>query len=429
MKRFLILFAVITILFASCSPNPSDIGSSVSLVRTIDVNGEGSVVISDLKSGELYTIYSKEAVASQSADLSGSLTPIGGTYVFMVPEGVTEIELDPSKIGLENGGELNLYEVSAPDFDYQDAAEGMRLGQGLTKPLFVKDDGTEVFESIFRLDTSTIPGKDEIAFLFALESNSSATVNHYFGFLDKNGNKISDSSVEAVMDLSGHEYVYVYMYLTVNDEESPVSATLYTKVPEVIDGPTKLSAPSIYMIKPSSSAYLVVKKPSGITFKDTAFTRESGARYASSGERFANFTPIAETDDEIILNVDSHSEAIIFDYTLGPDMTAEVIPNDGSIEIAKMGRGTETFTMKEGQRLFPIIFTPSSGVTVSFESEGNGANSLYLRSGHTDGRGYSSRTIHSGKEVEIESHQVLESGFIVRSGDNLPEVSFTISVN
>ena len=318
--------------------------------------------------------------------------------------------------------------IDAPEIEYRDAADGMSLGQGISEPVYIESDGTQVYEEFFRLDTSSIPDADGIAFLLALQSRNAA-VNHSFGFLTESGEMISDSSVEAVLDLSEYGSVYLYLHLDVNDASSPVSATLYAVVPETISGDTVLTAPSVYMLEPSEKPmYLIVDKPDNVSFSDTAFARESGARYAEDGMRFENFFPIADNDSEIILNVESHESPVIFDYPFGPSMNSRLIPNDGTVIVERMGKKSCTFQVKEGQRIFPVIFEDSlSDVTVSVSSDSESSARFVVGAGHDSGRGYASRSIHFGESIEIESHQILEYGYLIRTGD-LSAIEFTVSV-
>ena len=289
-------------------------------------------------------------------------------------------------------------------------------------------DNVREFDGYLCDNLSSIPDADGIAFLLALQSRNAA-VNHSFGFLTESGEMILDSSVEAVLDLSEYGSVYLYLHLDVNDASSPVSATLYAVVPETISGDTVLTAPSVYMLEPSEKPmYLIVDKPDNVSFSDTAFARESGARYAEDGMRFENFFPIADNDSEIILNVESHESPVIFDYPFGPSMNSRLIPNDGTVIVERMGKKSCTFQVKEGQRIFPVIFEDSlSDVTVSVSSDSESSARFVVGAGHDSGRGYASRSIHFGESIEIESHQILEYGYLIRTGD-LSAIEFTVSV-
>ncbi len=425
---FLLLLCV-SLLF-SCAPSP-DHGGSISVVDTMSVDGSEMIKLTNLRAGELYMLYTDSGNARGSSGVMRTANPssIGkNSYVFVVPEGTSELELDPAELGLSGGGEIRICEVDAPEFSYTDAAEGMTVGEGITDPVFVEDDGTAVYEEIYRLDISSVPNPESVILLYTHEA-SSATVNHYFGFIDENGNKISDSSVEAILDLSSYDYVYVFMHFDVKGSATPATATLYTVSPEIVSNGIEISSPAVYLLEPSSSPmYLFLSKPSGSTISNTGLLRESGARYAADGRRFPDFFPIQETADAIVMNVEAHDEAVLFDYGSGCSLTAELKRADGTIYVERMGKESRTFTIPEGVTLFPIDFDTLSDVEVSYSSDSSDAGTLFLRSGHADEYGYSARSIHSGETAEVEAHHTLESGFIVRHGGNLPAVDVTVTI-
>ena len=68
----------------------------------------------------------------------------GGTFTFVLPEGVTEIEFKASEIGLENGGEFRIGDVAAAEITFQDGLKGMTIGQGVTDPVYINADGGEI---------------------------------------------------------------------------------------------------------------------------------------------------------------------------------------------------------------------------------------------------------------------------------------------
>ena len=428
--RGLFLLLLCASLLFSCAPAPNHSGS-VSLINTMSVTGNEAIKLTNLKAGELYMLYTNPDNVRGSSGVMRTANPssIGSnSYVFVVPEGTRELELDPAELGLSDGGEIRICEVEAPEFSYADAAEGMSMGEGITEPVFVEDDGTAVYEEIYRLDISSIPNPETMILLYTHEA-SSATVNHYFGFIDEDGNIISDSSVEAILDLSSYDYVYVFMHFDVKDSATPATATLYTVSPEIVSNGVEIRSPSVYLLEPSSSPmYLFLSKPSGSTISNTGLLRESGARYASDGKRFPDFFPIQETAEAIVMNVDAHEGAVLFDYGSGCNLTAELKRADGSIPVERMGKESRTFTIPEGVTLFPINFDTLSDVKVSYNSDSSDAGTLFLRSGHANEYGYSIRSIHPGETADVEAHHTLESGFIVRHGENLPSIDVTVSI-
>ena len=431
-KNCLIISLAVILLALSCSPEPgkAEERSTVAVVRKIQVESGGDqILIDNLRSGRMYTIYTNPSTLSSLAESKNTTTELKqGTYIMKVRDGESSLTINPEDIGLEYGGSLLIGEIDAAGTVFQDAEDGMRAGAGITGIVYANDSGLDVYEEFFLLDTSTIPSPENVAFILTVSGGGSGTIiNHRFGFLDEDGNRISDSTVESVIDLSGYDSVYIYLHL----EASPgrnVSIALYPVIPETIDEETVISGPSIYMLEPESrDTYLILSKTEDIELGHTDFVNDAGGRYAADGKRFPQFFPIADTEDAIIMNVNAHDEAVLFDYEKNLPFTASLVPADGSVDIKEMGTGTQTFTVEEGRRLLPVKFSPLTDVRITFSSA-DGSGSFRVGAGHTDGHGFATSSAREGETVTIEENQILEYGYFFRGGKNLPETEFTITV-
>ena len=199
----------------------------------------------------------------------------------------------------------------------------------------------------------------------------SLTKQEHKQFVDKYGQEIRSVKPRAVIDLSGHDIVYLYNRMIVDfSEGKDMTDSLYllNPTPLNVNGTVTLHNPSTFIIGPSSSPmYLIVNRKSDNSLG--IFINDINARYASTGARFPGVLPIEATEEHLIVNIPSHSEKIMFDYD-GEDVTAQLVPSDGKIKIHEMGMGTKTFTVPPDTFIFPIICTGSlSDCTLSFATD------------------------------------------------------------
>ena len=182
MRKLLALLPIlVAVLFISCSAGPSgdsgladepvildgpldidEIITESSADRTtvsrpiIVEDGSQTVILTGLESGKLYTIYTGKAGNAKAIAPTGegiTINDLGeGTYAFILPEGVTEIEFKASEIGIGSGGEFRIGAVAAPRIDFTDGSDGMTIGQGATDPIFINQDGSEEYEAFYRID-------------------------------------------------------------------------------------------------------------------------------------------------------------------------------------------------------------------------------------------------------------------------------------
>ena len=399
-KLFALLSVLMIMLSISCSGSPSQSGGNteeaIILEGPVDISqiisggsgietavsrpiavgsGNQTITFTGLESGKLYTIYAgregnTKAIASTGEGIT--LNDLGGgTYTFILPEGVTEIEFKASEIGLEDGGEFRIGAVAAPEIDFQDSSKGMTIGQGVTEPLYINADGSEVYEAFYSIDVNKLENPSNIVITEVLDHSGEGGGSHWFCFVDKHGQEIRSAKPRAVIDLSGHDIVYLYNRMIVDfSEGKDMTDSLYllNPTPLNVNETVTLHNPSTFIIGPSSSPmYLIVNRESDSSLG--IFINDINARYASTGARFPGVLPIEATEEHLIVNIPSHSEKIMFDYD-GEDVTAELVPSDGQIKIYEMGMGTKTFTVPPDTFIFPIICTGSlSDCTLSFTTD------------------------------------------------------------
>lgn len=206
-KTYTFITVMIVLLTISCSGGlntpPADpvevdvstaiTGSSASATAVSDPirveGGNQEITLTGLESGKLYTIYVDSSVSVAAASGTAvQLTNLGnGTYSFILPEGVTEITFTAREIGLQNGGEFRIGAVAAPEIDFKDGSEGMRIGQGVTEPVYVDNDGVEQYEAFYRIDVNTIPTPERVVVTELIEHTGTGAGSHYFLFVDENG--------------------------------------------------------------------------------------------------------------------------------------------------------------------------------------------------------------------------------------------------
>ena len=379
MQRPLAIIPLLIItLFISCTGTPSDsepadpiavdvstaiAGSSGSTQVSKPIatsGGAQEISLKGLESGKLYTVYTSSDYpgASRRASEPSPLSYLdNGAYSMVLPEGQTELTFTASDIGLTDGGDFRIGDVAATTIDFQDGSKGMTIGQQKTMPVFVEEDGTEYYEAFYRIDVSTIPNPDRFVINEVISHTGSGGGSHSFAFVDAGGNKISTISQSAILDLSGYDTVYLWqqMYVYFSDNNDQLS-TLYMIEPESISasGTTMISNPGTYIIEPSSTdQYLIVD---GLSQNNSGglsvFVNDMNARYTDTGKRFTGVFPLFTADGTTVINIPKHSEPIMFDYD-GETVPAHLEPNDGRYPIATMDAGTQTFSVEEGQYVFP----------------------------------------------------------------------------
>ena len=394
-KTLAIISLLIITVFISCTGAPSDsepaepiavdvstaiAGSSGSTQVSEPIATEGGaqeISLKGLEAGKLYTVYtsSDNTRASRRAAEPSPLSYLdNGAYSLCLPEGQTEITFTASDIGLADGGDFRVGNVATNTIDFQDGSKGMTIGQQKTTPVFVEDNGTEYFEAFYRIDVSTIPNPDRFVINEVISHTGRGGGSHSFAFIDTNGNKINTIRQSAILDLSGYDTVYLWqqMWVYYSDNNDQLS-TLYMIAPETISasGTTMISNPGTYIIEPASTdQYLIVE---GLSLNDngglSVFVNDMNARYTETGKRFTGVFPLATADNTAVINIPKHSESIMFDYD-GKTVPAHLEANDGRYPIVTMSIGTETFTIEEGQYVFPVFISSApAGATISMKTD------------------------------------------------------------
>ena len=427
-KPLAIISLFIIALCISCTGSPSDSepaepiavdvstaisGSSGStqVSKPIPTSGGAQEIsLKGLEPGKLYTVYTSSGTtrASRRAAESASLSYLdNGAYSLCLPEGQTELTFTASDIGLTDGGNFRVGDVAATTIDFQDGSKGMTIGQQKTTPVFVEEDGTEYYEAFYRVDVSTIPNPDRFVINEVISHTGSGGGSHSFAFVDTEGNKINTIRQSAILDLSGYDTVYlwqqIYVYFSDNNDQL---STLYMIEPETISasGTTIISNPGTYIIEPSSTdQYLIVD---GLSQNNSGglgvFVNDMNARYTDTGKRFTGVFPLYTADGTTVINIPKHSEPIMFDYD-GETVPAHLEPNDGRYPIATMGGGTQTFSVEEGQYVFPILISGApAGATISMTTD---AEKARLRIGYSDSDkgGHGTYSVENGDSFDVST--------------------------
>ena len=427
MQKFLVYIFILLLLSCSGSPSsgshnddpvvlsgPLDIRTVITYGSDNDTavsrpvvieSGNQTFTITGLESGKLYTIYAtrmetSDAVLARSTDIVINNLG-GGTFTFVLPEGVTEIEFKASEIGLENGGEFRIGDVAAAEITFQDGLKGMTIGQGVTDPVYINADGGEIYEAFYSIDVSELDNPENIVITEVLAHSGEGGGSHFYCFVDKYGREITTAQPRAVIDLSDYDVVYLYNQMVVDYSNNyDMTDSLYLLNPTSVNvGETfTLSNPSTFIVAPSSSPqYLIVNRPSDVSLG--VFINDINARLARTGERFSHVLPVEATAEHIIINIPAHSEDILFDYD-GEDLCAELIPADGHIRIEEMKRGTKTFTVPAGMFIFPVICTdPLIDCTLSMTTDIPDGMLKYTLI-NRDGDGYGQGMISGGESME-----------------------------
>ena len=92
----------------------------------------------------------------------------------------------------------------------------------------------------------------------------------------------------------------------------------------------------------------------------------------------------------------------MFDYD-GETVPAHLEANDGRYPVATMSTGTETFTVEEGQYVFPILVTAvPAGATISMTTD---AEEARLRIGYSDPDkgGHGTYSVENGDSFDIST--------------------------
>ena len=406
-KTLAIIPLLIITLFISCTGTPSDSEPAEPIAVDVSTSISGSsgstqvskpiatsggaqeISLKGLEPGKLYTVYtsSDNARASRRAAESSPLSYLdNGAYSMVLPEGQAEITFTASDIGLADGGDFRIGDVAATTIDFQDGSKGMTIGQQKTTPVFVEEDGTEYYEAFYRIDVSTIPNPDRFVINEVISHTGSGGGSHSFAFVDTKGNKISTINQNAILDLSDYDTVYLWqqMYVYFSDNNDQLS-TLYMIETETISASdiTMISNPGTYIIEPSNTdQYLIAE---GLSQNNSGglgvFVNDINARYTDTGKRFTGVFPLFTGDSTTVINIPKHSEPIMFDYD-GETVPAHLEPNDGRYPIATMGAGTQTFSVEEGQYVFPILISGApAGATISMTTD---AEKARLRIGYSD---------------------------------------------
>lgn len=452
MRKLLALLPIlVAVLFISCSAGPSgdssladepvildgplDIdeiipessGDRTTVSRPIIVeDGSQPVILTGLECGKLYTIYTgragnAKAIASTGEDIT--INDLGeGTYAFILPEGVTEIEFKASEIGIGSGGEFRIGAVAAPRIDFTDGSKGMTIGQGATDPIFINQDGSEEYEAFYRIDMAAVENPENVVVTAITSNTGSASMSHWFRFIDESGAEIEGINGNAVIDLSGYDTVYLYANLIVRSSANDDARFhVYFRNPVLIgDKTVKLEPSQTYLIDPAPASLLAVENDGGGL---GAFANSLNARYAGSGKHFSNVFPVRITDSRIEINIPEHSEPIMFDYS-GRELSARLEPVPAGFAIESMGKGERAFSVSEGTAIFPVIFTVlSPGGMITLES-GGGSGRLGLR--HESGNGYATETLGPGQPYTVADSRYLEYFFF--RNDTGEECSFTLTV-
>ncbi len=415
-KNVPVILLILIMLF-SCSGNPNstaDSGKEPDKTVVSDpfaVEGNEEIKLEGLESGKLYVIYASSKTASRTLDArqgtgDGSriaLNYIGNdTYTFILPEGCTEITFPAADIGLENGGEYRVGEVNTADIAFSDGSDGISIGEGVSEPIYAKEDGSEVYEAFFSIDVSTIPDPSRFVVTEVLTHSGSGGVSHNFTFVDESGKAIEELAGRSILDLLGYETVYIRLYMEVEYSEGDMVDTLYLSSPEEIpeSGSIEISNPGTYMIGPSSiDKYLVVEKSFSSANGLGVFINNVNARYCDDGKHFNGVFPIAITDTGVILNIPKHSRAIMFDYD-GATAPVHLEAADGEYPIGTIEMEEKTFTVPEGCRLFPVLPAEEYlGVTISMDSD----IGAFCRIGicNSDQIGYGIDSIDSGESLSL----------------------------
>ena len=340
------------------------------------VGGNQEITLTGLESGKLYTIYADGHIETKSkAAIRASvvLTSLGeGAYTFVLPEGVTEITFTAREIGLQNGGEFRIGEVATPSISFQNGADGMTIGQKVTKPIYIGNDGSEHYEAFYRVDVTDIETASRVVVTEVIAHTGSVSGSHYFMFVDENGKEIPGAA-EAILDLSGEDVIYLYQQMTVYESDNDdQTSTLFLLSPQTISatGTTTISNPGTYIIEPSATPqYMIVGLSRSSNRGLGVLINDVRARYCDNGKRFSGVFPIAITEDNVIVNVPAHSKSIMFDWD-GDTLPVSLTTNDNTYPVETMGTGTKTFNAKEGQYIFPIMLkNVPAGVTVSLTTE------------------------------------------------------------
>ena len=427
-KTLAIIPLLIIVLFISCTGTPSasepadpiavdvstaisDSSGSTQVSKPITTSGGAQEIsLKGLEPGKLYTVYTK-ANDTKTSRRDAEPSPLSyldnGAYSMVLPNGQTELTFTASDIGLADGGDFRVGDVAATTIDFQDGCKGMTIGQQRTTPVFIEEDGTEYYEAFYRIDVSTIPNPDRFVINEVISHTGSGGGSHSFAFVDTEGNKINTIRQSAILDLSGYDTVYLWqqMYVYFSDNNDQLS-TLYMIEPETISasGTTIISNPGTYIIEPSSTdQYLIVD---GLSQNNSGglgvFVNDMNARYTDTGKRFTGVFPLYTADGTTVINIPKHSEPIMFDYD-GETVPAHLEPNDGRYPIATMGGGTQTFSVEEGQYVFPILISGApAGATISMTTD---AEKARLRIGYSDSDkgGHGTYSVENGDSFDVST--------------------------
>ncbi len=436
MHRIYILLLLIAPLFFSCTGNSNaptetisiDISEAIANKNTnatsvsdpISIEHSNTAIeITGLESGKIYTIYTE--TSSNVKTSSNRVNPLEtGTYIFRVPSGETAITFTSQSIGLGNGGELRIGDVVTPDITFEDGTNGLVIGKGSSEPIFTNDDGSSVYEAFCAIDLSTFPDLENMVVTAVISYNGPTKLSYWFRFVDENGKEIPDFSGNSLINLSKMDEVYLYAQLTTDGNGK---YHIYLTNPETIEMGENLtiSSPKTYLIEPSPASFLVIDNPSGNL---GIFNDALNARYAESGKHFSFVFPIELSDNEIIVNIPAHTEPIMFDYR-GDNRTVHLEEAPSGFSIAKMGKGTKTFTVNEGTFLYPVIFEDNLyGAVITLETESNIDARLGLA--HESGNGYATDTLTPGVTYNAREDRKLEYFFF--RNDEGKACTFTLTV-
>lgn len=427
-KPLAIISLLIIALLASCTGIPSDskpgepiavdvstaiagsAGSTQVSKPIATSGGEQEISLKGLEPGKLYTVYTSSdnaRASSRTAEPSPLSYLDNGAYSLCLPDDQTELTFTASDIGLADGGDFRVGDVAATTIDFQDGSKGMTIGQQKTTPVFVEENGTEYYEAFYRIDVSTIPNPDRFVINEVISHTGSGGGSHSFAFVDTEGNKIGTIRQSAILDLSGYDTVYLWqqMWVYYSDNDDQLS-TLYMIAPETIStsGTTMISNPGTYIIEPASTdQYLIVE---GLSQNDngglSVFVNDMNARYTETGKRFTGVFPLATADSTAVINIPKHTEPIMFDYD-GKTVPAHLEPNDGRYPIATMSTGTETFTVTEGQYVFPILISSApAGATISMTTDCENGR-LRIGFSDPDKGGHGVNAVKNGESLDIST--------------------------
>ena len=437
--RNLVLFPFVLALLFSCIGTPSQdppraIGVNGSEVvvedgisESIPVAEDGEIILSGLQSGMLYTVYGNESNA-RTMSSSGLQYLGGGTYGFLLDEGETEAAFSAGDIGLRPGDDFRIGEKEAEDITFIEGKSGFTFGEGITEPLFIDKNGSEVYEVFLSINVRSIENPSNIAVTEMISHTGYGGGSHSLAFVDEKGNWL-DLDADALIDLRTYETIYLWAQMVVDySDNGDMVQHIYLMNPEMMDeNGFTMENPGVYMRGPSSAdEYLVIDTLPELNHGMGVFVNELDASTAESGTRFRGVYPLGILDGKLYINLPARDEAILIDYDGEDTIPAHIERNDGKIETLKMRRGSYTFSIPSD-----TIFVTAEmaedipGATVSVEAEG-GEGILYIFSSKADGNGYSHPIIR-GNGSETLDDDILIDALVVRNR-SLTDLDVTLTI-